>query len=276
MCIGKTRPLRQQILAQFHDSVLGGHSRIATTYQRLKQYFHWPGLKGSAEAFVKECGVCAQNKSDTRPYAGLLHPLPIPTQVWEDISLDFIDALPKSEGRDAILEVVDHFTKYAHFIPLKHPYTAKKVATAFLDTVYRLHGCPKRIVSDRDRVFTSQFWQELLKLLGAKLHLSTAYHPQTDWQTKRLNQCVETYLRCMCSQRPKKWNQWLNHDEWWYNTAYHSSLRMTPYEALYGHPPPTHLVAVATTATSPEVQDWGKERERLMGILQDSLLIVTC
>lgn len=126
---------------------------------------------------VEVCYVCLQNKSETCPYPGLLQPSPIPKQAWSDVSMDFIEGLPKSGGFDTILVVVDRLTKYGHFLQLSHPFTAKQVAQMFLDHTYRLHGLPKSIVSDRDKIFTSNFWQELFKVLGTKLQISTAYHP---------------------------------------------------------------------------------------------------
>jgi len=135
--------------------------------------------------------------------------LPIPQFAWHTISMDFIEGLPKSKTYDTILVVIDKLTKYAHFICLSHPYTAITVAQAFLANIYKLHGMPTVIISDRDRAFTSSFWQELFKLTDTTLNKSSAYHPQTDGQTERLNQCLETYLRCMVQSCPTKWAQWI-------------------------------------------------------------------
>lgn len=121
---------------------------------------------------------------------------------------------------------------------LKHPITVKTVAKAFITNIFKLHSLPTVIVTDRDRIFTSHLWQDLFKALGIKLHMSTSYHPQTDGQTERVNQCLETYLRCMAFAQPKKWCSWLPMAEWWYNTSFHTSLKMTPFQALYGFPPP--------------------------------------
>ena len=122
-----------------------------------------------------------------------------------------------------ILVVVDLFTKYGHFVPLRHPSTAPMVAKVFMDVIYRLHGLPLSIVSDRDRIFTSRFWSKLFKLAGVQLYRSTAYHPQYDGPIERLNQCLETYLRCFVHACPSKWSQWLASAEFWYNTSQHSA-----------------------------------------------------
>ncbi len=204
---------------------------------------------------VRNCGTCARNKIDNQTYQGLLQPLPIPSQIWEDISMDFIESLPTSKGKDTIMVVVDRLTKYAHFISLKHPFTAADVVQAFMDTIYKLHGCLKSIVTDRDKIFTSQFWKKLFRYMGTQLRMSTSYHLKTNGQTERINRCLETYLRCMCSQHPNSWCKNLPLAEWWYNTNYHSSLGMTPYTALYGAPPPSALVTAKESSTSQEVRD---------------------
>jgi len=151
--------------------------------------------------------------------------------------MDFIKGLLKSEGRDCVLVVVDRMTKYAHFLGLSHPFTAQEVARVFLDQVGKLHGLPQVIVSDRDKVFTSLLWKELMKSLGTQLHMSYSCHLEIDGQTKRTNQCLETYLRCVCLKNSTRWHKWLSLAQWWYDTTLLSSLKMTPFEALYGYKP---------------------------------------
>lgn len=182
---------------------------------------------------------------------GFYNLYPYHEKYWgEDISMDFIKSLPKSEEKDVILVVVDRLTKYTHFLSLQHSSMVKEVARAFLASVYRLHGCPKSIVSDGDKTFTSQFWTELFTLMSTKLHMSTAYHPQIDGQTERLNRCLETYQRCLFFQYSRKWHYWLAQAKWWYNTTFYSSIGMAPYEALYGQPPPNPLLANVGAVTS--------------------------
>jgi hypothetical protein len=133
--------------------------------------------------------------------------------------------------------VVDKFTRYGHFIPLSHPFNASSVVGVFLSEVYRLHGMPASIISDRDPIFTSKFWQSLFTLASIELRLSSSYHPQTDDRTERVNQCLETYLRCFVHSCPRKWKMWLPNVEFWYNCSFHSSLYRSPFEVLYGRSP---------------------------------------
>jgi hypothetical protein len=185
--VGNDLGLQQQLIAAMHSSALGGHSGIPATYNKLKQFFYWPGLKKAVHTFVRSCTVCQQAKPDRAKYPGLLQPLPVPSQAWEIVSLDFVEGLPRSGQYNCILVVVDKFSKFAHFIPLRHPFTAFSVAKLFLDNIYKLHGMPASLISDRDRVFTSALWKELFSLAGVTLRMSSAYHPQTDGQTERVN-----------------------------------------------------------------------------------------
>ena len=152
------------ILTEFHSSPAGGHSGFLRTYKRIAGNVYWTGMKGMVQEFVKACEVCQRQKYEATSPAGLLQPLPIPDRIWEDVSLDFIIGLPKSKGFQAILVVVDRLSKYGHFILLKHPYTARKIAELFAKEIMRLHGIPLSIVSDRDPIFMSLFWQELFRL----------------------------------------------------------------------------------------------------------------
>ena len=194
-------------------------------------------MKNSIKEYIKTCSICQQAKPEHVKYLGLLAPLPVPTAPWSVVSMDFIEGLPSSNKQDVILVVIGKFSKYAHFMALSHPFTALQVAQSYMNNVYKLHGLPAAIISDRDRIFTSSVWQELFKLTDTQLLMSSSYHPQTDGQTERLNQCIEAFLRCTVHACPKQWSKWLPLAEFWYNSNYHSALGHTPLEVLYGHQP---------------------------------------
>jgi hypothetical protein len=270
--IGQNSALRTKVISAFHDSVVGGHSGITATYQRVKRMFWWQGLKTDVESFVKQCSVCQQAKSEKQLPTGLLQPLPVPTGAWKDITMDFIEKLPKSEGYDTILVVVDRFSKYAHFLPLRHPFSAQMVAQVILDNVVKLHGVPNSVVSDRDKVFTSAFWRHLFDMLKIKLALSTAYHPQTDGQSERVNQCLEMYLRCAVHATPHKWKSWLAMAEFWYNTTYHSSLGCSPFKALYGYEASVLAAPDFLGTEDTEAGQWVNQRDAYNVMLKEQLL----
>ena len=137
---------------------------MQATIKRISTILFWKGMKKQVRHFIRSCDVCQRFKYDNTAPAGLLQPLPIPSNAWTHVSMDFIEGLPLSGGVDVILVVVDRLTKYAHFVGLRHPYTATIVAKAYIDHIFKLHGLPISIVSDRDPIFTSNFWQELFKM----------------------------------------------------------------------------------------------------------------
>lgn len=249
---------------------MGGHSGFPVTYSKIKKLFAWQGMKSQVKDFVQQCQTCLQAKPDRSKYPGLLQPLPVPDGSWEVIIMDFIEGLPKSRSYNCIMVVVDKFSKYAHFLPLAHPFTALEVAKVFMLNIYKLHGLPLVIISDRDKIFTSQLWTYLFSASGTKLNLSTSYHPQSDRQTERVNQCLEIYLRCFAHANPSKWVTWLHLAEYWYNTSYHSSLKTSPFEVLYGHSP-RHFGINVDTCEIPDLQEWLKERKLMQALVQQHL-----
>jgi hypothetical protein len=187
--------------------------------------------------------------------------------------MDFIVGLPKSGNKSVIMVVVDRLSKYAHFCALQHPFITSIVAQIFMDNIFKLHGMPNYIVFDRDPTFNNNFWQELFKLQGTQLHLSTAYHPQTDGQTEVVNKCLETYLRCFGSVRKNRWAQWSPLDEWWYNTSYHIATRMTPFEAIYSQNPPSVLSYMLGVSKVQEVDTNHTVHEAILRSLNDNLVM---
>lgn len=234
--IPPTSPLLLELLAAVHED---GHEGVQRTLHRLRRDIHAPNLKRVEQDFVRAYATCQRYKSEHLQPAGLLMPLPVPSGIWTDIGLDFVEALPRIGGKSVILTVVDRFSKYCHFIPLAHPYSAESVAHAFFAEIVRLHGVPQSMVSDRDPVFTSAFWHELMRLTGTKLHMSTAFHPQSDGQTEAANKVIIMYLRCLTGDRPRQWVRCLTWAEYIYNTAFQTALRDKPFRVVYGRNPPT-------------------------------------
>ena len=170
-----------------------------------------------------------------------------------------------------ILVVVDHLSKYSHFCALSHPYTASSVAQIFLDQIFRLHGLPSSIVSDRDATFTSHFWTELFHHTGTKLNMSLGYHPQTDGQTEIINKCLETYLRGFSSEQQHQWAKWIPLVEWWYNTSYRTASKMTPYEAVYVHALPVLLPYTPSSSPVQAVDAVLRNHDEVLRILHENL-----
>ena len=272
LVIGPDEELRKLILDWVHNSPTGGHAGRDATLKKLQRLFYWKGFHRDVQQHVRTCAVCQACKYEAVASPGLLQPLPIPAGVWQDISMDFIKGLPKSFGAQVILVVVDRLSKFAHFMALSHPYTAVDVAQAYLDHVFKIHGWPQSIVSDRDSIFLSQFWQALFTIQGTSLLLSSAYHPQTDGQTEVLNRTLETYLRCMSSDEPKDWSKWLPVAQWWYNTNYHTAGQITPYEVVFNQPPPLHLPYLPGETKNALVDRTLQRREVMIHLLRFHLL----
>lgn len=263
--------LQNSIIQELHASPMGGHSGIPVTLRRLKQLFSWKGMAKTVHQFVQNCTVCQQAKPDRSRYPGLLQPLPVPDAAWQVVSMDFIEGLPRSGRFNCILVVVDKFSLYAHFIPLPHPFSAADVAAAFMDHVYKLHSLPEQIISDRDRVFNSLFWRQLFGLTGTTLSMSSSYHPETDGQSERVNQCLEGYLRCFAHACPTKWIQWLSLAEFWYNTSMHSAPGKSPFEVLYGTSPRHLGITADSTCFVPDLQAWLDARQLMQELLHQHL-----
>jgi hypothetical protein len=213
------------------------------------------------------------HNNETLKFSGTLQPLPIPPAIWRDISMDFIVVLPKSGNKSVTMVVVDRLSKYAHFCALQHPFTTSTVTQLFMDQVFKLHGMPHSILFDCDPTFTNNFWQELFKLQGTQLHLSTAYHHHTDGQIEIVNKCLKTYLRCFASERQNQWAQWLPLAKWWYNTLYHTATRMTPFEAVYGQKPPSVLSYLPSVSKVQAVDQTLTIREIILRTLKENLVM---
>jgi hypothetical protein len=223
--------VRQQILDEAHISRYSIHPGSTKMYHDLKQHYWWTKMKIEIARYVAKCDTCRRVKAIHMKTAGPLQSLPIPTWKWEDISMDFIVGLPRTaKGFDSIWVIIDRLTKIAHFLLGKVKYIVATYAKIYIARILSLHGIPKTIVSDHGPQFVSKFWEELYKSLGTKLLHSLAYHPQTSGQTERVNQILEDMLRACVLEFPPKWDDCLPLTEF----SYQESIKMAPFEALYG------------------------------------------
>jgi hypothetical protein len=216
------------ILSEAHRAVYMAHPGVTKMRADLKPLFFWKGMKADIVNFVARCLECQQVKAEHRHPRGLLQPHAIPESKWEVISMDFIVGLPLTARRhDSIFVVVDTLTKSAHFIPVRTTYQAPDIARVFISEIVRLHGVPKKIISDRGSVFTGRFWMSFQEALGTQLNFSTVYHPETDGQTERTNQTLEDMLRMYVMDQQKRWEEFLPLVEFAYNNSYQSTINVT-------------------------------------------------
>ncbi|WVZ74858.1 hypothetical protein U9M48_022982 [Paspalum notatum var. saurae] len=235
LVVPKDMELRKKIPDEAHTSVLTMHPGSNKMYHDLKQKFWWTRMKREIAKYVSECDVCKRVKADHLKPGGMLQPLNIPAWKWEDIHMDFVVGLPRTQkGYDSIWVIIDRFTKSAHFLPVKTVYRANTYAELYIAKIVSLHGVPRTITSDRGSVFVSRFWEQLQNALGTKLIHSSAYHPQTSKQVERVNQIVEDMLRACALTYSTKSDECLPLAEFAYNNSYQKSLNMAPFEALYG------------------------------------------
>lgn len=234
-------------------------------YKRVSAHYFWPQMLQDVRSFVQNCLICQRNKYETLSPTGLAF-THSRAYLGRYIFLDFIGGLPLSNKFDTILVAVDRLSKYAHFVPLAHPFTAKSVATIFCKEIVRLHGFPRSIISDRDVVFLSNFWQELFRLCQTKLKMSTSYHPQTDGQTEVVSRCLEAYLRCFANEQPTKWA------EYSYNIGFHTSTKTTPFNVVYGRDPPALHPYVFGETKNAELESQMIDRDDMLKLIRSDLL----
>jgi len=225
-----------------HDTPYAGHMGCTKTCELLKRYCWWPMLRQSVDKYVKACDVCLRVKASQHPPYGLLQPLPVPSQKWWVVSMDLITDLPPTrDGFDAIMVFVDKLSKMVHLAKTFKTCSAIDAARLFIDNVCRLHGPPRVVISDRDPRFTSKFFRAVSIMLGMEQHMSSAFHPQSDGQTERVNRVVEDYLRSFVLSDQSDWDHHLSMAEFAINNAYHESLKSTPFRVVYGIDPLTPL-----------------------------------
>ncbi|GKA74094.1 hypothetical protein Tco_0780396 [Tanacetum coccineum] len=227
--------VKELLLEEAHKSKYYIHLGATKMYLDLKKNYWWPGMKKDCVKCVEKCLTCLKVKFEHQKPYGKIQPLEISVWKWEKITMDFVTKLPRrTKKHDAIWVIVDYLTKSAHFIPILENMPVYKLAKIYVNEIAARHGVPVSIVSDRDGRFTSNFWQDFQEELGTKLHMSTAFHPQTDGQSERMIQTLEYMLRARVIDFRGNWDDYLTLVEFAYNNSYHASIKMPPCEMLYG------------------------------------------
>lgn len=269
--------LRLRVLTAFHDSPTVGHPGTARMLSIITRTFAWGTVRQDVIAFCRSCDSCQRTRISTKAKAGELVPLPIPDCPWSVIGIDLIVKLPPSFSSagsdpqsastfDSILVITDHLSKGAHFIKCNESMDSAALARVFIDRFYRYHGLPDKIVSDRGATFVSAFWKALSQALQMQLAPSTAYHPQTDGQTERTNQTLETYLCHFVSFRQDDWVDWLSMAEFSFNNAVSTSTHLTPFFAWQGFHPRANIFTAPSKVPS---------ADQFVALLEDIQLLLT-
>ena len=248
LCVPKGQ-FRKDLLHNHHTVPSTGHLGSTKTRLRIQPYYYWKGLRSTIDTYVASCQVYQRTKAPNHKPFGLLQPLDPPDTKWTHITMDFITPLPKTpRNHTAIFNVVDRLSKMIRIIPLPPNFDAPLVAKLFKNNVYRHHGLPQVIVSDRDSIFMSRFWKTLFRLLGTKITPSSAYHPQTDGQTEIVNRKVEEMIRAFANFDKTNWDESLVDFEVAYNSSVHSTTSFTPFYLNYGiHPRTIPIQALSST-----------------------------
>ena len=258
----------REILQLAHDSTITGHFGFEKTMNRLEQ-FHWKHKSRDVRLYCQGCIVCQQQKDGRTKQIGTPQPLKVPQRRWGSVTTDFITHLPKtSRGFDAITTFVDRLSRRVHFAPSRMSDGAVEVARTFMDSVFRLHGLPDEIVSDRDPKFTAKFWRELMKMCGVELKMSSSHHPQTDGLSEVINRMLGNYLRCFCNKQQKNWDILLSTAEYAYNSARTTGMNASPFEIDLGWTPLSPLDCF--TKRESVVQSVEELRQRLAGAYADA------
>ena len=235
--VPKDPKLREDIIRAHHDAAVAGHPGRYKTQELITRNYWWPRINADVSRYVEGCQTCQRVKPRRMAIAAPLSPNEIPTRPWEIVSVDIIGPLPESNGFDAILVFVDRFSKKIEALPCNKEITSLGVAEMYRDHPFKHHGLPRKFISDRGPQFVSKFMTELCKLIGVDRNPSTAFHPQTDGQTERINQEIEQYLRIFVNHRQSDWAEWLPLAQFSYNDKIHSSTGFTPFFLNYGQHP---------------------------------------
>ena len=264
--------LKTRILVSVHHDG-AGHLGREKTLDLVKRHFYWPGLTLDVEEFVRSCDICQRTKKITQAPAGLLHPIPPPDRPWEEINMDFMSMEETPRGLDSIAVVIDRLSKMGHFIRTRKDVTAKKFAQQFLDVIVRFHGLPKKIISDRDTKFTSEFWREVFNQLKVKIAMTTASHPEADGQAENRVKTVRTMLRSFAAEYRQDWDLHLPILEMQYNNTKNATTGLTPFETVFGYniTTPLDILSGTTTLSGGEATSFIKQLHRNVKVAKKAI-----
>jgi len=243
----------QSLITDFRDTPVAGHKGVKATYNALRKHYTWKGMKEQIQTYIKHCQKCQQSKVSNQKTSGSLVPLPTPSGPWLDVTMDFTEML-ESLGYNYILVVVDRFSKEVVFVPCTKEETALTTAELFRDHVWCQHGLPSSVVSDRGSVFASNFLGELYRLLGVKRKMSTAFHPQTDGQTERLNHEINQYLRTYVNDRQNEWAKWIKIAQFVWNNTISEVTTDSPFGITQSYSP--HMGVEPAETVAPAAKDF--------------------
>ncbi len=247
---------QRKIMFQRHCSLLAGHHGRFRTHELISRDFVWPGMRKMIYEFVDSCVICQQAKIRRTKGVGLLQPLPIPSRPWKNISMDFICGFPESGGNDAILVVVDRFSKMVHLIPCMNSLNAEGLCDLVVHNVVRYHGLPDSIVSDRGPQFVSDFWNSVLRMFGVKRSLTSGAHPEGNGQAEKMNQNLLQYLICYVNYLQNDWSNLLSFAEFAINNVVNSSTGKSPFEVNYGFKPRMDYLNISDGVMADSVEAW--------------------
>ena len=280
LCIPKIledgRNVREFVIEEAH-SVLA-HLGTTKTLTYLREYVWWKTMATDTAAYCDTCRTCRRSKpSNQKPY-GLLNPLSIPSHPWESIGVDFVGPLPESKNRDgsydSITTVICLLTGMVHLIPSRQDYKARQVTEMMFEQIYKLHSIPKNIISDRDSLFTSEFWKHLHELVGTKLRMSSSYHPQSDGATERANKTLTQMLRQCVNAKQKDWVSKLPAIEFAINSARSATTGYAPFFLNTGRMPRSMIWDSAKQTEYPGVRNFALQRKLALMAAHDSILAV--
>jgi len=232
--VPKDEELRAEVIRLHHDVPAAEHGGRWKMVELVTRNYWWPGVTRDVGKYVEGCDLCQRMKNRTEEPAGKLKLSEVPQKTWTHLTVDFITKLPVVAGKDAVLVVCNRLSKMTHFVATTEGTSAEGLARLFQDNVWKLHGLPESVVSDRGPQFAAELTRELNRMLGIKTKLSMAFHPQTDRQMERMNQELEQYLRFFIEHRQKDWPEWLVAAEFAINNKVHTATKVLPFMANYG------------------------------------------